>query len=351
MRLLILQRNAQIGGGNTYLRAVGPELAARGHELHLMVGPGPLSRELRTDVGPLLFRPPVEGLARVLVNRAVRRLGIEAVNAHTYRAGRTALDACRRAAIPLIQHVHSLIPLQDAADVLSAATRILVMNRAVRDWVCQVEGLAPKVIHSVLPVDPRRFHPMPRPHHDAFRVLYCGRLARRKAAYVLSILQELPALARRIPNIELVVVGGRSHRHQVARAASEANRILGREAVRMRGQLREPAREIAAADLVIGTGYVALEALACGRHFIGVGIQGLTGFVTPDTYRASADANFGDHAALERDVTPARLREAILEAHATWQAQPLADWAPPIIAVEHSPKRVADDIERALGVR
>lgn len=351
MRLLIIQRNAQIGGGNTYLRAVAPALRARGHDLRLMVGPGPLSGELRAEVGPLQWRPPVDGLARLLVNRAVRRLGIEAVNAHTYKAGRTALDACRCAGIPLIQHVHSLIPLQDAADVLAAAARIVVMNRAVRDWVCQVEGLAPKVIQSVLPVDPRRFHPLPRPEHDCFRVLYCGRLARRKAAYVLAILQELPALARAIPNIELAVVGGRSHRRHVAQAASEVNRALGREAVRMLGQLREPAGEIGAADLVIGTGYVALEALACGRHFIGVGIQGLTGFVTPDTYRASSDANFGDHAALERDVTPARLRDAILEAHATWQDRPLADWAPPIIAAEHSPSRVADDLEQALGLR
>jgi len=225
------------------------------------------------------------------------------------------------------------------------------MNRAVRDWVCQVEGVAPKVLQSVLPVDPRRFHPLPAPKHQAFRVLYCGRLARRKAAYVLAILQELPALARRIPNIELAVVGGRSHRRHVARAAAEVNRALGREAVQMLGQLREPAAEIAAADLVVGTGYVALEALACGRHFIGVGIQGLTGFVTPDTYRASADANFGDHAALERDVTPARLREAILEAYEVWQTQPLADWAPPIIASEHSPARVADDLEHAFGLR
>ncbi len=349
MNILVIHRNAQIGGANTYLRAVVPELRRRGHTLELMIGGGPCRPLLQEAFGrPLAWNPPLPWLAARLVPGLVRRRQIEAVNAHTYKTGLAVLAACRAAGIPLIQHVHSLVPLAEAAPALQAADRIIVMNRAVRDWVAQVEGLAAKTVLSVLPVDPARFHPRPTDRTGGFRILYCGRLARRKAAVVGQILQVLGELATDIPEVELVVVGGRSHRADVARQASRVNSALGREAVIMHGELLEPADTIAAADLVIGTGYVALEALACARYVIGVGIQGLTGLVTDKNVQACLDANFGDHAALDPAVTPAKLKQEILQAYHLWLETPSAPWGAELIAREFTPRRVADDLEQAL---
>lgn len=346
MNALIIQRNAQIGGGNTYLRAVAPELRRRGHDLHLMIGPGPCRSLLQDAFGhPLVLRPPVPALASHILARVIKKRDIAVVNAHTYKTAQVALPACQRAGVPLIQHVHSLIPLDKAAEVLQAAARVVVMNRSVLEWVAQVDGLAEKTVLSVLPVDPDRFYPRPLRADEGFRIVYCGRLGRRKAAYVFQILDVLDDIAAEIPTVELVVVGGRSRWRQVARQAATANARLGRNAVTVLGQLLDPSDVIASADLVIGTGYVALEALACGRHVIGVGIQGLTGLVTPENLPACVNANFGDHAAIDRHVTPEKFKRGILAAHEVWRESPSAAWGADVIRREFTPKRVADDLE------
>ena len=350
MKVLFIQRNARIGGGNTYLCTVAPELRRRGHQLRLMIGPGPCRRPLHDLFqAPLIWNPSVDWLASRVVGRAIRTWGAEIVNAHTFKTGSIALPACRKAGVPLVQHVHSLIPRDEAAQVLQAASRVIVMNESVRDWVAQVQGVAAKTVLSVLPVDPQRFYPRPPGEHEGFRIVYCGRLARRKAAFAIAILDILDDLADAVPGVEMAIVGGRSHWRQVAKAAAEANARLGRLAVTVLGELPDPSEIIAGADLVIGTGYVCLEALASDRHTIGVGIQGLTGLVTPKTFSASVAANFGDHAAPDPDVTPEKLKQEILQGYRLWLDSPAATWGHQAIQSQFSPGRVADDLERVFA--
>jgi glycosyltransferase involved in cell wall biosynthesis len=50
-----------------------------------------------------------------------------------------------------------------------------------------------------------------------------------------------------------------------------------------------------AADLVIGTGRVALEAMACGKPVLAVGVSGYSGPVTRQSLQRSIRIHFGDH--------------------------------------------------------
>ncbi|MEW9107046.1 MAG: hypothetical protein AB2769_16570 [Paenibacillus sp.] len=50
------------------------------------------------------------------------------------------------------------------------------------------------------------------------------------------------------------------------------------------------------ADIVVGTGRVALEAMACGKPVLAVGNHGYFGLVTPAAYAQAWDQYFGDHA-------------------------------------------------------
>jgi hypothetical protein len=349
VNILFIQRNAQIGGGNTYLRVVAPELRRRGHATHLMIGPGPARPELADACAtPLALSPEIGRLSSLLLSRLIRSRAVDVVDAHTFKIGLRAAPVCARAGVPLVQHIHSLVPLEQAAPVLQAAARVVVMNRAVFDWVGRVPGVAGKTVLSALPVDLDRYRPG-GPSGEGFHVVYCGRLARRKAAYVMSLLEMLPDLVQAIPGLRLTVVGGRSHWREVAAKAAATNQRLGREAVRVIGQVLDPSAEITSADVVVGTGYVALEGLACARHVVGVGIQGLVGLVTEENLQACVDANFGDHAAFDVEVTPQKLRDEVLRAHEAWQWEPCIAWGPRIVAEQFSAKRAADDLERAFG--
>jgi glycosyltransferase involved in cell wall biosynthesis len=282
----------------------------------------------------------------MLLARALRLARPDVLNPHIPSAGELALEVAG-GQVAVVLHVHSLVPLDRAGGVLQAAHRVVVMNPSVRDWVARVPGVAAKTVESVLPVDAARFRPRPRPDREGFRVLYCGRLSRRKATVVECMGAMWGELSADMPGLELTVVG--RGRIREARAwAAEANRAAGRRGVRVIGQLADPAEGIAGADVVLGTGYVALEALACGVHTVGVGIQGLTGLVTEASFDAAAALNFGDHGALE-EMTPEGLVRELSRAHAAWRESPRVEWSPALIQRRHSPERVAQDLEAAFA--
>ncbi|NSW54614.1 MAG: glycosyltransferase [Armatimonadetes bacterium] len=350
MRILIVHRNARIGGANTYILAVAPELIARGHEVHLLIGPGPLLPKLREAVQTrVIVAPPVRAAGSFVLRRAIRLRQIDVVNAHTVTSGALALAACRAEGVPLVQHAHSLIPLDEANPVLRGAGAVMVMNRSVQDWVGQVEGVAEKTFLSRLAVDSARFHLCPPHENGGFHVLYCGRMSRRKAAYAQDLLEMLAAVDKQIPGLRLTIVGGGSRQVYMGRTVRAANAGLGREAVRYAGETLDTAPLIASADCVIGAGYVALEALATGRHTIGVGIQGLTGYVTRENLEASIEANFGDHDAFDRNVTADSLAAQVLAAYAAWQREKVLGWASEAIGEEFCVARACDDLERVYA--
>lgn len=351
MRILFVHRNARIGGANTYLQAVLPELRRRGHQVHLMMGPGPLLPLL----GELLDAPPTVALPLEKVGirtlRAlVEELKPDVINTHTVTAGRIALVSCQDLGVPIVQHVHSLAPLDEAGPVLEGAARVIVMNRSVARWVAQVPGADAKTFLSRLPVDQTRFRPAEVQPHTGFKILYCARLSKRKAAYATGIICAMHELQKSIPGATLTIVGGGSQKLPVACCGMRSNLSRRRRWVRMLGETLDTSGLVADADLVVGAGYVVLEALASARHAVGVGIQGMTGYVTEGNLAASIEANFGDHDAAIRSVTPAAIGAEILAAHEAWRAQPRLEWGPGVIAEEFSVSRVCDDLEQAFGV-
>jgi L-malate glycosyltransferase len=51
----------------------------------------------------------------------------------------------------------------------------------------------------------------------------------------------------------------------------------------------------AAADCVIGTGRIALEAMACQRPVVAVGSKSVVGYMTPQNIKYGWESWFGDH--------------------------------------------------------
>jgi glycosyltransferase involved in cell wall biosynthesis len=67
-----------------------------------------------------------------------------------------------------------------------------------------------------------------------------------------------------------------------------------------------------ACDVVVGTGRVALESLACGVPTIAVGSKRFMGLVTPSNLSRTLQYNFGDHASHNRPWSDTQLSHALL---------------------------------------
>ena len=349
MNVLMLGRNAQIGGGNTYKCTVMPPLEALGHHVHLMVGLGPYRKAMKQAcAGKVFLNLPGSVLVRRQLPGLVRTLSIDVVNAHGISATNAAAAVCPRLGIPLVSHVHGLINLQEATPGLQAATRIVALNATTGKWVGQVPGVAEKTVVSYLPVDVTRFQQRNAVPGETCTVAYVARLSKVKSRPAYALMDSVLALSEQIPGLKLQIVGGRSQVGKVRQRAAEINSMLGREAVEVTGPRFDVEDVYYNAAVVVGTGYVALEALACGRHVIAAGSAGLVGYLRESNLPAARDVNFGDHAA-PGPGTADDYTANLLDAYQAWKQDPTCQWGPPLIAREFGPEGAAEDLVKVFS--
>jgi peptidoglycan/xylan/chitin deacetylase (PgdA/CDA1 family) len=129
----------------------------------------------------------------------------------------------------------------------------------------------------------------------AFRatVLIVGRLSGPKNGVILRILREVaPEVVRLVPGTAFRVVGG---------PLGEEHRELQRlhPAVRFEGHQDSLGSFYRRADLVVGSGRVALEAMVLGKPVVAVGERQYIGPLFPDKLERAKATNFGDCAETE----------------------------------------------------
>lgn len=172
-------------------------------------------------------------------------------------------------------------------DALPRASRVVAVSRPLADVVASFGVPRDRIDVVGNGVDGELFHPRGRDEAraglghggDARRwLLYVGRLEEAKG--VLDLLEAFSLLARRRPDVRLVIVGDGA-----ARAACEqaAGSLGDRVVVAGARPLEEVPRWMGACDALVlpswaeGAPNVVLEALACGRRVVATDVGG-----TPD---------------------------------------------------------------------
>jgi len=344
MRILFVQRNARLGGGTTYLRTLLPALQRRGHQCELMIRPGTGSAGLEAALGKKpSWHPPVAGWAARRIGALIRRERIDLVNTQTTRCAQHALSACKREGIPLVMSLHSITDLTRSMAAVEYARSLVVLSENARQtYAARYPALADKLRLIRLPVDLDRFRPGEQ-DDDTTRVLYLGRLTRTKGSVALDLVEAIALLLPQFGNMLLTVVGTGSQLKLVRRKASELNRWLGRQVIEVVGATAHPERFISSAEIVVGAGYCALEALAGNCKVIGLGVAGLFGLVTPDNVNEAIAANFGDTGAAWAEIDPPLLADQIRQA--CERSEPDPQWARKVLQAQFAPDKVAQSVE------
>jgi glycosyltransferase involved in cell wall biosynthesis len=125
------------------------------------------------------------------------------------------------------------------------------------------------------------------------RIHYVSRMDKKHSSVImLLILGVMPRLARKYPQLTLGIVGSGGELKRVEKAASEANRILNREAVKVFGYEPDMRSRLQDACLVLGVGRVALESLACGIPVMLVNGLHLGPVVNSENFTNLSEDNF-----------------------------------------------------------
>lgn len=321
MKVLMLVTHPEIGGTETHVLFLAKVL----HKHRIQVGVGtcggpfvPYFNREGVPVHKLIKsrQSSSYGAASSVVS-VVKKYGYKVIHAHDTESFRM-LPYLRKKLpnVPIVMTVHGMYysrtELRHAA---SAANRIIAVSPCVQQWVIQ-SGIARSKVECIPNgVDVQKFSPdaniikyrralgLPE---QAKVLLYAGRFQSDKWNIARKLILASEQVARRHPNFITVLVGPGSYRKQLAQLARTVNGRLGRTAIYVLPPTTHMERYYRAATLVVGTGRVALEAMACGKPVIAAGFAGFAGIVTSKGLNRCISNQFGDHAAPKR-ITISRL--------------------------------------------
>ena len=240
------------------------------------------------------------------VRAQVIRLGPDLVHANSVRAGLVSTAATIGLDIPVVWHVHDMLPRHPLSTAIrlvvlcSRRTRIVAISKAVaqsfRGTILRTtKAYAGAIILNA--VDSERFHPDPtsRPRarqelnlDDADQVIgIVGQLTPRKGQ--LELLEAFALVLQQLPRATLVVVGAPlfNQDEDYLRRLEHSVETFGiGERVRFLGARHDIAPIMGALDLLVVNslvepfGLVVLEGMACGTPVLATAVDGIPEIIT-----------------------------------------------------------------------
>jgi peptidoglycan/xylan/chitin deacetylase (PgdA/CDA1 family)/glycosyltransferase involved in cell wall biosynthesis len=234
------------------------------------------------------------------LRQLVRTHEIDVVHAHSRAASWVSYFALRGLKVPLVstvhgrQHLHTSTSLFDVygdkviaicenlavhlrEEVKMGATKIVVVPNGI--------GFLPEMGVGTLPVV-----------DESLRMAFIGRFNGPKGERAASLFEHVfPALLREFLHLRVALIGGElDHLPATGKTALAALQTEFSERVEVIGFSDDVPGWLQKTDLVIGAGRVAIEALGAGRAVLALGEACYAGYVSEETYVATAASNFGD---------------------------------------------------------
>ena len=127
---------------------------------------------------------------------------------------------------------------------------------------------------------------------DDMRIVYISRLMGARGEIALRLIEALPGIEMEFPRIKLAVVGEGDKFDTICRLAEEYNVGHEDKKVVVTGARLDTPILMNMADVAVGVGRVALEAMAMEKPVIIAGEAGFMGVLTPDNFQRARRHNF-----------------------------------------------------------
>lgn len=325
MNILFCVLEAGLAGHTRSATAIAQALRCRGHHVLFLTSTTENTHIFEAASFPIVRVAPDwlgrhTDITNLLPDLAAQHQ-IELVHSFTNAGLPQLATACKRLNIPLY---HTICGGPVPARVLELRP-LIVFSEELRDGIAAATSLAPEDIY-VIParVDLHGTAAIVEPHNSdvitSFRAKYSippdariiMRIARLDASYLSSILHSVSVVERvhhrrRVP-VCLVHIGRlrpefgqwvfRAVRQRIEQANERCGRIV---AISAQDESENAARYLNMADVVLGTGRAAFEAMVCRRPTLVMGRNGFAGLVGPQTIAELAYYNFSGRNVETRD--------------------------------------------------
>ncbi|WP_123040501.1 glycosyltransferase [Cohnella candidum] len=318
MKILMLISRLNIGGTEKYTLAISKILMARGIPIGVATEGGPLTAAY-SAAGIKLHILPSRNKAAWLSSMLIKEK-YELMHAHDSKSFTLAATLSNLRNIPFVVTVHGTY--HDKSALLTAARkskRMISVSPQLTNWLKRHQVPTEKIRTIPNGIELETFHPVKNPNSSrkgfglplsSKILLYAGRFSFDKYPIARIVVKVAEQIAKNDPQVIAVLMGPGTKRSYLVSLAAAVNRRIGRKAIIVRPPTSRIHEAYAAADIVVGTGRVALEAMACGKPVVAVGVAGYCGIVQPNLIDKMIQFHFGDHGAMN-SVSTQRLNRDI----------------------------------------
>ncbi len=300
MNILHVLSQFEVTGAETLAATIADRQIAAGHSVTIV------SDTFHTDTHADVLSLPIgkrDILQRIRNIASLRSLilerSIHLVHAHSRAASWVSFFATRGTSVPLVSMIHGKQHIHFSSKHSKIfGEKLVAVCEALGEHLQRDLGYASRDISVIRNgIDLGFWHPLPVAASARQKkvIALVGRLSGPKGEVAWVITEDVfPQIFAAHPDAELQIVGGMTDADRLTDLIARVNARLGVRAVCAAGFIQDVRQVYSSSTLVVGSGRVAMEALACGAHVVAVGESSYVGLVAEGTRTRALATNFGD---------------------------------------------------------
>ncbi|GMQ47937.1 polysaccharide deacetylase family protein [Vibrio sp. 10N] len=333
MNILMALSQLEVTGAEVYATTVGNELTARGHNVFYVSDT--LTKPHNGDFFSLRFNKrsvPRRFWHVGYLIYLIKKHNIQLVHAHSRASSWSCHVACKITNTPMVTTVHGRQPVHASRKKFHAmGDKALPVCEAIRDQLHNDLAVPLEQMEvSRNGIETDKFQWLGAPQNTKPVVTIVGRLSGPKGELCYRLLDECLDAEK----YDIRVVTGSKFESRFERFSSSVNFV---------GYTDDVPAMLGEADLVIGAGRVAMEALLCGRPTLAIGEATCIGIVDENNVDNAMATNFGDIGPVDLDIDFTQIAALVEKGlNSSHCSQTTSD----TIRGNYSLTNIVDDIER-----
>ena len=308
MKILMTLMGMDIGGAETHVVELARELCRQGHTI-IVASNGGVYESTLTESGirhvqiPMHTRSAGNMLTSLrLLRKLIREEKPDLVHAHARIPAFLCGILHEQMGFPFITSAHWVFEVTPLLRLMSNwGQRSVAVSEDIKTYLIENYQIpADRISVTINGIDTNQFAPGPRDDELAREfgigtgpvIGTVSRLDESRELAAKELIGLMPELIQKIPNLQLLVVGGGNQEDVLRRQAEHINRDAGRNAIVMTGARTDIARLVSLCDIFVGVSRAALEAMSAEKPTILAGNEGYIGIFRPEVLALAQESNF-----------------------------------------------------------
>ncbi|MFA6540713.1 MAG: glycosyltransferase [Bacteroidota bacterium] len=351
MNILHVLSQFEVNGAETFAATLANEQIKNGHSVFIISDTFQSETDAKVFLHPIGKRDIPQRFANIsFLKQFIRSHDIHLVDAHSRAASWVSYFATRKGNIPLVSHIHAQqhihfsskhFPIYGEKLVAVCKTIYTHLNK---DLQYSLDKLA--LVKNG--IDLARWNIQPGRKISAKKIVaYVGRLSGFKGDTLLKLIEEtFPLIVAQYPEAEIHIIGGMSEQSKILPTIERTNAKAGKQFIIPKGFSFSVQDIYHTADVVVGSGRVAMEALASGARVVAVGESNYVGVLSQKTRTHAVETNFGDLDKRQSIKTAAAAKDIIAVLASNDQPD---GWGRKFIEEEFNIQNVAPALDRVYA--